>query len=111
MKCKSWDNNSSLTFDSEPSVSCGVAGLVGCRALEHARVLPPHVVDDEGTILRYLVPHCGDTVQCLTVSVPGDLRTRRPRHCTGNLQLSPNLSQSLELHLAGEVRLLCNIKI
>ena len=99
-----------LTFNPKPSVGRGVAGLVAGRALEHAGVLPPHVVDHERAVVRDVVANGGDGGQRLRVAVPGHLGARGSLHVAGDLQLLADLAQSLELELALEIGFLCKEK-
>ena len=111
---KSWTRKSStinpLTFDSKPSVGSCISSLIGGRALEHSRVLPPHVVDHQGPILHDIVPHGRDAVQGLAVSVPDNVGFGRALNIAWNLKLFPNLSKCLELKFSLEAGLLCNNK-
>ena len=96
-----------LTFDPEPGVGGGVASAVGGGALEHARVLPPHVVDHQRPVVGECVPHGLDAVQRLAVSIPRDLGLRSALHIAGNLQLLPYLTQSLQAQFPRQPWLLC----
>ena len=100
-----------LTLDSEPGVGGGVSRLVGGGALEHAGVLPPHVVDHQAPVLGDVVPYGLDAVQGLGVTIPRDLWLWSALHVAGNLQLLPDLAERFESQFLLQPRFLCKEKI